>query len=138
MRRTLSATLAKLLVLPLAAGGAFVTSSMTGSETAQAATFSYRDYAACKGIVLRQGSTASRCVAFAQFLLNYNKIVFRYRYASLGVDGRFGPATRGSVVGFQQATRLTADGVVGPRTWTYLASCTPYFSSAQTSGCRGG
>ncbi|MEU6141634.1 peptidoglycan-binding protein [Streptomyces sp. NPDC047081] len=37
-----------------------------------------------------------------------------------GIDGMFGPLTRGAVVRFQKQARLDADGIVGPHTWKAL------------------
>ena len=39
---------------------------------------------------------------------------------SVGADGTFGNATKTAVVAFQKSKRLTADGVVGVRTWDAL------------------
>jgi len=64
---------------------------------------------------VRAGSTGSAVTA-AQYQLNEEG------YGPIGVDGVFGSQTRSAVVSFQTATGLTADGVVGPRTWTALLS----------------
>lgn len=36
---------------------------------------------------------------------------------TIGIDGNFGPGTYKTVVAFQRRKNLTADGIVGPRTW---------------------
>ena len=39
---------------------------------------------------------------------------------SIVIDGIFGPALTAAVKAFQQSQKLTADGIVGPQTWTAL------------------
>jgi hypothetical protein len=45
----------------------------------------------------------------------------------LGVDGGFGGNTRRAVLGFQRSHGLTADGIVGPATWSALLRYRPVY-----------
>ncbi|MEV6250719.1 peptidoglycan-binding domain-containing protein [Streptomyces sp. NPDC051742] len=48
-------------------------------------------------------------------------LIYRgYSVGSTGVDGYFGAATEYAVKRFQSAERITADGIVGATTWSYL------------------
>jgi peptidoglycan hydrolase-like protein with peptidoglycan-binding domain len=67
--------------------------------------------------VLRQGATGP-AVKDLQLLLNQNG-------ASLDADGKFGPNTTKAVKDFQAKAGLTADGVVGPKTWDALSAAKP-------------
>lgn len=60
--------------------------------------------------MLRQGSTG----------LAVRRVQSRLTAAGFdtgGVDGIFGPQTEAGVKALQQATGLTVDGIVGPKTW---------------------
>lgn len=46
-----------------------------------------------------------------------------------GIDGEFGPKTLSAVKSFQRSKGLSADGVVGPKTWGKLLSVVRYGSS---------
>jgi peptidoglycan hydrolase-like protein with peptidoglycan-binding domain len=43
-----------------------------------------------------------------------------YGTGEIEIDGTFGPATEAAVKAFQEASDLTADGIVGPQTWDSL------------------
>jgi len=47
----------------------------------------------------------------------------------IAIDGSFGPDTKGAVECWQHAHGLTADGVVGPQTWTSLGNALTYNSA---------
>jgi predicted chitinase len=64
------------------------------------------------GSALRQGSKGSGVQTMQQQL-----VALGYQ---IGVDGNFGPGTRGAVVDFQGKKGLTNDGVCGPATWAAL------------------
>ncbi|MEU7061332.1 GH25 family lysozyme [Streptomyces sp. NPDC046197] len=64
--------------------------------------------------VIQQDYTG-RQVATVQYLLNGHG-------AALSVDGAFASATHDAVVAFQTRNQLTADGIVGPKTWQALIS----------------
>lgn len=59
-----------------------------------------------------QGASGAN-VTTVQYLL-------RQHGYSIIVDGSFGPATKSTVVSFQSARGLVADGSVGPQTWPHL------------------
>jgi putative chitinase len=62
---------------------------------------------------LQRGAQGAAVIALQRRL---NELGFKAGAA----DGDFGPGTERAVIAFQRAHGLTADGVVGPRTWTAL------------------
>ena len=70
------------------------------------------------GTVLRRGSTGSS-VEQVQFWLS-DLAQFDSSLVRVTVDGSYGAATERAVRTFQQKQSLTADGVVGQRTWNTL------------------
>ena len=67
------------------------------------------------GWSIESTSDASNNAWAVQYLLRSNGF-------DLSVDGAFGPETDGQVRGFQEASGLATDGVVGPQTWTALVA----------------
>jgi len=71
------------------------------------------------GALLRLGSSGSD-VRLMQTYLNTIRIVYP-SIPYLVVDGIFGEQTKRAVIAFQQQFVLTADGIIGPITWDYIA-----------------
>ena len=65
--------------------------------------------------VLRRGNKGEDVKKLQRLLLEKG-----YSVGSCGVDGDFGSATQAAVKAFQKANKLTADGVVGEKTWAAL------------------
>ncbi|MGY3678843.1 peptidoglycan-binding protein [Streptomyces sp. TE33382] len=63
----------------------------------------------------QQGASGAQVTAVQRLLKEQG-------YEPGAVDGQFGPATKSAVQAFQSARALTADGTVGPKTWTALLS----------------
>jgi peptidoglycan hydrolase-like protein with peptidoglycan-binding domain len=72
------------------------------------------------GSTVRLGSTGE-CVRAAQTEL----LKHFYFGSDEAVDGIFGNATDEAVHAFQEKVQLTADGIVGPRTWRELIGRNP-------------
>lgn len=64
---------------------------------------------------LQQGSTGEAVKALQRALNRWYP-----QLRPLAEDGAYGPATRARVIHFQQRSRLTADGIVGPKSWAAL------------------
>lgn len=65
--------------------------------------------------VLQKGSKGSNVKALQLLLIGYG-----YSCGSAGADGDFGAGTYSAVVKYQKAKGLTADGIVGEKTWKKL------------------
>jgi peptidoglycan hydrolase-like protein with peptidoglycan-binding domain len=52
--------------------------------------------------------------------VKYLQAQLNLRGARLKIDGNYGPLTQHAVATFQRQNGLTADGIVGPKTWGKL------------------
>ncbi|WP_124065751.1 peptidoglycan-binding protein [Clostridium sp. E02] len=66
---------------------------------------------------LKQGSSGSKVKELQKKL-----IALGYKCGNTGADGSFGAGTSNAVIAFQRANGLTADGIVGKKTWQVLNS----------------
>ena len=64
---------------------------------------------------IQQGSTG-------QLVRNAQGLLLAHGNDPKGIDGQFGPNTKAATQAFQTAEGLTADGIVGPQTWTALVT----------------
>ncbi|MCL2342769.1 MAG: peptidoglycan-binding protein [Firmicutes bacterium] len=66
------------------------------------------------------GYPAVRLGSISTYVLILQDSLTRLGYTTGGIDGIFGNGTANAVMAFQRANGLTADGVVGCFTWSYL------------------
>gem|GEM_PF-1848231 len=88
--------------------------------------------ATCKDYTWYSGKSGS-CVKNIQILANH-KLSFIPTYGSplISEDGQFGSQTKAGIIRIQKKWGLTADGVVGTKTW--LALCSTGTISAYAGG----
>lgn len=99
----------------------------------------------CDDQVFRQSTIQKTCVKYIQTMLN--NLMVNGLFASLVVDGYYGSKTTSAVRNFQSWERITADGVVGPKTWARF--CNPqyattwsnyhwvrWYNAARAAGCN--
>ncbi len=120
-----AAVLAVLLLIGLAAGGVF---SGGGPKPAPAPKVTKTTPAATTTPATQPASTPIRVPASTLKLGDKGGQVTILQRAlkSLGyspgaIDGQYGPSTQHAVASFQRAAKLTADGILGPKTLAALA-----------------
>jgi polysaccharide deacetylase family sporulation protein PdaB len=97
----------------------------SGSSSSGSSGSSYSSSGSASGSTIRQGSTGTAVKELQQALVN--------KGYSLSVDGAFGPMTKSAVMRFQSSVGITADGVVGPVTWSKLGTSSGSVSSGSSS-----
>jgi zinc D-Ala-D-Ala carboxypeptidase len=103
----------RIFVAVIAAGLAVVPAGLaTAQASAAAGTPAAAQVASANWPIVGRGARGER-VRVIQLLLNQ-------RGAHVAVDGVFGSADTTAVKAFQRKVRVTADGIVGPATWTKL------------------
>jgi len=106
-----------LLLVGLAVGGVFSGGgghATTGTTTTQPTTTAPTTTTTTSALsvpttTLKPGDTGAQVRALQRALKALG-------YSPGAIDGNYGPSTQQAVVRFQQASGLTADGVVGPKT----------------------
>ena len=99
----------------------------------------FTSYPGCSGApTLRQGSTGA-CVAALQTYINLHNM-YCYGFATLAVDGSFGPKTTIGVKYHQTRAHLVVDGIAGSQTWSnlLLSSGAPGIQVGQCTNPLGG
>jgi hypothetical protein len=120
-----AAVLAVLLLIGLAAGGVFsggsklaaTTTGGTGTTPATTTTQSTKPAGtpvAVPASTLKPGDTGAQVTILQRALKSLG-------YAPGAADGKYGPSTQKAVTRFQRAAKLTADGILGPKTLAALA-----------------
>jgi polysaccharide deacetylase family sporulation protein PdaB len=98
-------------------------------EATSSATSNVAVSSTSSGSILRQGSTGNAVKQLQQALVN--------KGYSLSVDGVFGTMTQNALISFQRSVGITADGIVGPVTWSKLGTSSGSSSSVNSSSYPG-
>ncbi|MFC5337970.1 peptidoglycan-binding domain-containing protein [Leucobacter denitrificans] len=91
------------------------------APAAQAEAYSGTSGKGCTAYNYTNGGYAA-CIGYIQKMLNGINQTYGKSYGGYGlaVDNQFGPKTKTQVQRFQKFAHLTADGIVGPKTWNQL------------------
>jgi peptidoglycan hydrolase-like protein with peptidoglycan-binding domain len=121
-RAVVAAILAVLLLIGLAAGGVFSGGGHTSAKaptTTQPATTAPSTRTATAPVPVPSG-TLKLGDRGAQVRI-LQRALASLGYSPGAIDGRYGPSTQRALARFQHAAKLTADGIVGPKTLAALA-----------------
>ena len=121
MMRRIQAFSALLLPVLLLTGTSTAVRATAGSDTARVSS------AAAGSPTARAASSTSQPVlrvgSRGRAVVSLQKRLAALHYFDVGaIDGVFGSQTYHAVVAFQKVQRIARDGIVGPVTWTKLAS----------------
>lgn len=94
------------------AAGFFVVQTYQDSQT---------NAASCVSKTYKKGSSGT-CVKYIQILMNYKAGKSTPKAAKVTADGSYGAKTETAMKAFQKYWGLTADGIVGKKTWASLCS----------------
>ncbi|MEW5628511.1 peptidoglycan-binding protein [Streptomyces hydrogenans] len=123
--RSLSRALSRAVVTAALTGAMLAPAAAVTSFAAPASTARTVTAAAPAAGTVRIATVAASWPALRQGARGVDVSTAQDLLAAAGrpvsTDGVFGPATTRAVKDFQKSRRLTADGVVGARTWTALA-----------------
>lgn len=122
-RAVVAAILAVLLLIGLAAGGVFSGGGHTSAKaptTTQPATTTAPSTRTATAPVLVPSGTLKLGDRGAQVRI-LQRALASLGYSLGAIDGRYGPSTQRALARFQHAAKLTADGIVGPKTLAALA-----------------
>lgn len=113
-----------LLVTPLIFLAPIAAVTLTSGAASAAGCNTAATYSWTNNCTVSEGAISHYVVAI-QMIVDSQEIC-----ASLNIDGDFGPATLNGVKCFQREYNITADGIVGPQTWTTMRNSLYFYNTA--------